>query len=261
MLRPAFTIAWSRTVHRSIMSPKSGTKPSSNSFAALSQSNDILEEATMCKSSRVSSTSASTSSAADTQHKSLKPLQDPIVWVDLEMTGLDLEKHTIIEIAVIITDGELNRVIEGPATAIHASDKVLETMNEWCIEHHGKSGLTQRVKDSTVDMAEAQRLVLDFVRLHIPDANAGVLAGNSIHVDRSFLVKHMPELISHLHYRIIDVSTIKELAKRWFPKECKNAPRKRLEHTALSDIRESVEELKYWRQAVFKNNGKGTTKR
>jgi oligoribonuclease len=195
--------------------------------------------------------------AARPQSSSSSKLKEPLVWIDLEMTGLDTNLHTIIEIACILTDGELDRRIEGPAIAIHHSAEVLSGMNEWCIEHHGKSGLTQRCKDSTIDLEEAEQQVLAFIKQHIPDEGKGILAGNSIHVDRMFLCKYMPDLIAHLHYRIVDVSTVKELAKRWFPSACRRAPKKVLAHTALSDVRESIEELQYYRKAVFLSGGKG----
>jgi oligoribonuclease len=195
--------------------------------------------------------------AARPQSSSSSKLKEPLVWIDLEMTGLDTNLHTIIEIAVILTDGELDRRIEGPAIAVHHSDEVLSGMNEWCVEHHGKSGLTQRCKDSTIDLKEAEQQVLAFIKQHIPDEGKGILAGNSIHVDRMFLCKYMPDLIAHLHYRIVDVSTVKELAKRWFPSASRRAPKKVLAHTALSDVRESIEELQYYRKAVFLSGGKG----
>ncbi|KAG2446222.1 hypothetical protein HXX76_000814 [Chlamydomonas incerta] len=179
-------------------------------------------------------------------------LRNPLVWVDLEMTGLDIEKDTIIEMACIITDGDLERSVQGPATAIHHSDEVLEHMNDWCKEHHGASGLTARVRQSTVDMAAAEEMLLGFIAEHTEEGMAQ-LAGNSVHVDRIFLLKHMPRVVAHLNYRIVDVSSIKELARRWFPKTYRKAPRKALAHTALSDIKESIEELKYYRKAVFKD--------
>jgi oligoribonuclease len=198
-----------------------------------------------------------------------KSLKEPIVWVDLEMTGLDVNSCTIMEIAVIVTDGALNVSIEGPEIAIHHSEEALASMNEWCIEHHGKSGLTQRCRESRVTLAEAEQRVLEFVQKYTKEKWAP-LAGNSIHCDRQFLEvswlknalqissladgsdcllqKYMPKLTDHLHYRIIDVTSVKELCKRWYKKDFTQMPRKVLAHTALSDIRESIQELRYYQQ-------------
>ncbi|KXZ56133.1 hypothetical protein GPECTOR_1g112 [Gonium pectorale] len=224
---------------------------STNSFAALEPHGDDESVAT----SRVDKSNASTSSE---EHDQLskpggrKSLKNPLVWVDLEMTGLDIERDTIIEVACIITDGELQRMVQGPATAIHHDDSVLESMNDWCKEHHGKSGLTQRVRESAVSLREAEDQLLAFIQEHVEE-NAAQLAGNSIHVDRLFLLKYMPRVTAYLNYRIVDVSSIKELSRRWFPKAYRKAPRKAMAHTALSDIKESIEELKYYRKAVFKH--------
>ncbi|MEW5303209.1 MAG: hypothetical protein WDW36_005922 [Sanguina aurantia] len=170
------------------------------------------------------------------------------------MTGLEIDKDTIIEIACIVTDGSLETQIEGPVFAIHQSDAVLAGMNAWCIEHHGVSGLTQRCRESTVTMAEAEAGILEFVQQYVPH-NGAPLAGNSVHVDRMFLNKYMPEFLSHLHYRIIDVSSVGELAKRWFTHVWAKAPRKTMAHTAMSDIRESIKELQYYQSKVFKPKG------
>eukprot|EP00455_Lapot_gusevi_P029123 TRINITY_DN3118_c0_g1_i4.p1 TRINITY_DN3118_c0_g1~~TRINITY_DN3118_c0_g1_i4.p1 ORF type:complete len:239 (-),score=33.33 TRINITY_DN3118_c0_g1_i4:37-753(-) len=180
-------------------------------------------------------------------------LQDPLIWVDLEMTGLDLEKNSIMEIAVLISDGQLVHILEGPEIAIHQSEEMLNNMNEWCIQHHGSSGLTQRCRESTISMEQAEEQVLAFLQKYTA---AGVcpLAGNSVSVDRTFLQRYMPRVASHLHYRTVDVSTVKELCRRWFPQELAAAPRKVLAHTALSDIYESIKELRYYRTAVFKQN-------
>lgn len=214
-----------------------------NSFSALEHVGEEEEAAVASKPEASSSSSGK--------------LKEPLVWIDLEMTGLEIDQHTIIEIACIVTDGELSRCIEGPAIAIHHTDEVLSGMNEWCVEHHGKSGLTQRCKDSKIDLKEAEQQVLSFIKTYIPDENKGILAGNSIHVDRMFLNKYMPDLIKHLHYRIVDVSTVKELARRWFPSASRRAPKKVLAHTALSDVRESIQELQYYRKAIFLSGGKG----
>lgn len=171
-----------------------------------------------------------------------------LVWMDLEMTGLDPEIDTILEIATIITDGQLNIVAEGPNLAIHQPDNVLDNMNEWCKQHHGESGLTDRVRESKVSLSEAEQLTLDFIKAHVPERSSP-LCGNSIHQDRRFLVKYMPETEAYLHYRNVDVSTVKELVRRWYPKLPQ--PAKRGDHLALADIRESISELQYYREKVF----------
>ncbi|KAG2497887.1 hypothetical protein HYH03_004153 [Edaphochlamys debaryana] len=222
----------------------------SNSFAALDGADEEVSMASVQKSAD------SGSSQDEAKHGGTgvvrRRLKNPLVWVDLEMTGLDVERDTIIEVACIITDGDLGKEVQGPATAIHHSDAVLESMNDWCKEHHGKSGLTQRVRESTVSMEQAEQDLLDFVQQHCEEGMAQ-LAGNSIHVDRMFLLKYMPRVTSYLNYRIVDVSSIKELSRRWFPQAYRKAPRKKLAHTALSDIRESIEELRYYRKTVFKS--------
>jgi len=172
-----------------------------------------------------------------------------LVWMDLEMTGLEPETDTILEIATIITDSELNTVAEGPALAIHQPDAVLDAMDHWCRKHHGKSGLTRRVRVSTVSMADAERQTLDFIRLHTPERTSP-LCGNSIHQDRRFLVRYMPQLEAWMHYRNIDVSTVKELARRWYPDM--EPPAKRGMHLAMDDIRESIAELHYYRERIFR---------
>lgn len=171
-----------------------------------------------------------------------------LVWMDLEMTGLDPEVDTILEIATIITDGDLNIVAEGPNIAIHQPDEVLESMNDWCKQHHGQSGLTARVKASPTSLAEAENVTLEFIRRYVPE-RVSPLCGNSIHQDRRFLVRYMPALEAHLHYRNIDVSTVKEIVSRWYPALA--IPAKRGEHLALADIRESISELSYYREKVF----------
>lgn len=173
-----------------------------------------------------------------------------LVWMDLEMTGLDAAVDKIIEIATVVTDIDLNIIDQGPELVIHQADDVLENMNDWCKEHHGDSGLTNRVRDSVVTEAEAEAKTLDFLKLHVLEYQAP-LCGNSIHQDRNFLVKHMPDLHSYLHYRNIDVSSIKELTFRWYPDLPKF--KKQGKHTALEDIIESIEELKYYRRMIFKN--------
>ncbi|XP_054873427.1 small fragment nuclease [Amphiprion ocellaris] len=174
-----------------------------------------------------------------------------MVWVDLEMTGLDIEKDHIIEMACIITDSDLNILAEGPNLIINQPDELLEGMSEWCKEHHGKSGLTQAVRDSKITLEQAEYEFLSFIRQHTPPGQCP-LAGNSVHADKRFLDKYMPQFMYHLHYRIIDVSTIKELSRRWFPEEFKMVPHKKATHRALDDIQESIIELQYYRANIFK---------
>ncbi|KAN0053007.1 hypothetical protein ACTA71_012488 [Dictyostelium dimigraforme] len=177
-----------------------------------------------------------------------------MVWVDLEMTGLDISKDVILEMAIVITDAELNVIEKGPNLVIHRSEEVLKNMNDWCIEHHGKdftkrSGLTEDVRNSKISLEEAEKIMLEFVRKHT-DKGICPLAGNTVHEDRRFLLKEMPTFAEHLHYRIIDVSTIKELSRRWYPYI--PSPKKVCGHRALQDIEESIEELKSYRVTVFK---------
>jgi len=171
-----------------------------------------------------------------------------MLWMDLEMTGLDPERNTILEIATIITDAQLNTVAEGPALVIHHDQQALDAMNEWCVRQHGESGLSRRVLDSNTTLAEAEAATLGFVRQYIPE-RASPLCGNSIHQDRRFLVKAMPRLEAWLHYRNIDVSSIKELARRWYPSL--KIPVKSGAHLALDDVRESIAELKFYREKIF----------
>jgi oligoribonuclease len=177
--------------------------------------------------------------------------QPLLVWMDLEMTGLDVDREHIIEIATLVTDASLEVVAEGPELVVHQPDSILDAMDAWNKEHHGGSGLTDRVRASRVTVADAERLTLEFVKAHCGERTAP-LAGNSIHQDRLFLRKYMPALEGYLHYRMVDVSTVKELARRWYPGELAAAPAKRETHRALDDIRESIEELRYYRRVIFK---------
>ena len=172
-----------------------------------------------------------------------------LVWIDLEMSGLDPDKEMILEIATIITDSELNVLEEGPCLAVHQSDEILNRMDEWNTTHHNASGLVKRVRQSTITDAEAEIQTLKFINKYcLPKSSP--LCGNSIGQDRKFLEKYMPDLANHLHYRNIDVSSVKELVQRWYPKGPK-PPRKKEAHLALSDIRESVQELVFYRQHYF----------
>ena len=173
-----------------------------------------------------------------------------IVWMDLEMSGLDPSVERILEIAVSVTDGELNVLADGPDLVIHQPDDLLERMDEWNTKHHGQSGLVERVRASSIDEEEAGRQVLAFLKEHSSEKMAP-LAGNSIHQDRRFLVKYLPEVEYWLHYRNIDVSTIKELVRRWHPAEYAGRPKKQGNHRAMDDLKESIDELRYYREAIF----------
>lgn len=171
---------------------------------------------------------------------------DNLIWVDLEMTGLDPETDKVIEIATIVTDKDLNILAEGPVLAIYQDDDTLKNMNEWCVVQHGKSGLTKRVKDSTIDEAEASRRTIEFLKDWVPEGKSP-MCGNTICQDRRFMVKHMPELEQYFHYRHVDVSTLKELARRWKPSILPGFT-KSATHLALDDIRESIAECAYYRE-------------
>ncbi len=176
---------------------------------------------------------------------------DRLVWVDCEMTGLDLHRDALIEIAALVTDSELRILDEGIDLVIKAPDELLDTMQPVVQEMHAHSGLTDAVRASTVTLAEAEQLVLEHLRTHVPDARTVPLCGNSIATDRAFLARDMPELDGFLHYRMVDVSSIKELTRRWYPRVYFSQPQKGLAHRALADIRESIRELRYYRGTVF----------
>jgi len=175
---------------------------------------------------------------------------DYLVWIDCEMTGLDVNRERIIEIATLVTDGEMNIVAEGPELVIHQSDELLAAMDEWNTSHHGDSGLTERVRASTISDEDAQAQTLAFLAEHCVERKCP-LAGNSIHHDRVFLERYMPKLEAFVHYRNVDVSTVKELARRWYPDVVARAPKKAEKHRALDDIRESIAELRFYRENVF----------
>jgi oligoribonuclease len=178
--------------------------------------------------------------------------QDPnaLIWIDLEMTGLNPDTDRIIEIATIITDSQLNVVAQGPVLAVHQPDAIMNSMDEWNTRTHGGSGLTQRVKESTLSEVEVERQTLQFLQQYVPK-NKSPLCGNSICQDRRFLARSMPTLESYLHYRNLDVSSIKELVRRWKPEIAPGFEKKNT-HKALDDILESIAELKYYREHFFK---------
>lgn len=179
-----------------------------------------------------------------------KQINDPLVWIDAEMTGLDPERDALIEVAVVITDGDLNIVDPGIDVLIKPSEEALAHMNDFVRQMHTSSGLLDELADG-VSMDEARRQVMEYIRHFVPTPKKALLAGNSVGTDKSFLVVNMPEVIDHLHYRLIDVSSIKELAKRWHRKAFEESPQKFGGHRALGDIRDSIQELAYYRRALF----------
>jgi len=178
-------------------------------------------------------------------------VRDEMVWIDCEMTGLDLGSDRLIEIAALVTDADLNVLGEGIDVVIHADDAALNGMVDVVAKMHRSSGLTEEVRASTIDLATAEELVMDYIRSHVPQARTAPLAGNSIATDRGFLARDMPTLDDYLHYRMIDVSSIKELCRRWYPKIYYGQPEKGLAHRALADIEESIRELRYYRRIAF----------
>ncbi|KAL2316924.1 hypothetical protein Fmac_030800 [Flemingia macrophylla] len=175
----------------------------------------------------------------------------PLVWIDLEMTGLDIEVDRILEIACIITDGNLTKSVEGPDLVIHQTKECLDKMGEWCQSHHAESGLTKKVLQSSITEREAEKQVIEFVKKHV-SAYTPLLAGNSVYVDFQFLKKYMPDLASLFPHVLVDVSSVKALCIRWYPRDQKNAPLKSNRHRAMDDIRESIEELRYYKENIFK---------
>ncbi len=178
-------------------------------------------------------------------------MTDRLVWIDCEMTGLDLAKDALIEIAVLVTDAELNVLGEGVDLVIHADDEALANMPDVVRDMHARSGLTEEVRRSTMTLEEAERRALAYIREHVPDPQTAPLAGNSIATDRGFIARDMPALDSHLHYRMVDVSSVKELVRRWYPRVYYAKPEKGLAHRALADIKESIGELRYYRRTAF----------
>ncbi|KSW25548.1 MULTISPECIES: oligoribonuclease [unclassified Pseudomonas] len=179
-------------------------------------------------------------------------MQNPqnLIWIDLEMTGLDPDRDVIIEMATIVTDSELNILAEGPVIAVHQSEETLAGMDEWNTRQHGQSGLTQRVRESITDAAQAEAMTLAFLEKWVPK-RASPICGNSICQDRRFLYRYMPKLEAYFHYRNLDVSTLKELAARWAP-QVRDGFKKGNTHLALDDIRESIAELRYYRETFIK---------
>ena len=178
------------------------------------------------------------------------PQNDRLVWIDLEMTGLSTESDEIVEIAAIVTEADLTEIDPGVSFVIKPGDKALTHMDDFVTNMHTESGLITEIPDG-LSLADAQDKVLTYIKGHIPEEGKGQLAGSSVYVDRGFLAKYMPDIDQYLHYRLIDVSSIKELSRRWYPKVYFNTPDKTGNHRALADIRESIAELRYYREAVF----------
>jgi oligoribonuclease len=174
-----------------------------------------------------------------------------LVWMDLEMTGLDPARHVIVEIATLVTDDDLNVTAEGPDIVVHQPPEALEQMDDFVRKMHERSGLLDRITSSTTSLVDAGAATRDFIRAHAGEPKTVPLAGNSIGTDRRFLATQLPEIEEYLHYRSVDVSTVKELCRRWYPEAFAGAPKKEGAHRALDDIRESIEELRYYRSAIF----------
>ncbi len=188
-----------------------------------------------------------------TRPSGLAEADDRLVWIDLEMTGLEPARHTIVEIACLITNSELELVDDGIDIVVHATPVELAEMDDFVRNMHTKSGLLPAIEASTVELADAGRTVLDYIRSHVPSKRSSPLCGNSIGVDRRFLAAYLPELDEYLHYRSIDVSSLKELCRRWYPADYRGRPGKAESHRALDDIRESVAELRYYRATILKS--------
>lgn len=184
----------------------------------------------------------------------IAPKNDRLVWIDLEMTGLDPKRHVIVEVAAIITDGNLNVIGEGIDLVVHATEAELAEMDDFVTNMHANSGLDKEIRESTTTLREAEDAVLTLIAEHCDPEHPAPLAGNSIATDRTFIRAYMPRLDEALHYRMIDVSTIKELSRRWFPRAYYNQPDKGMAHRALQDIIESIRELDYYRRSVFRTD-------
>lgn len=186
--------------------------------------------------------------------ENVAPKNDRLVWIDLEMTGLDIHTHTIVEVAALVTDADLNIIGEGVDLVVHATEEELSKMDDFVTNMHASSGLTEEIRNSTVSLAEAEDAVLALIEEHCDPEHPAPLAGNSIATDRSFIREHMPRLDAALHYRMIDVSSLKELSRRWEPRVYFNQPDKGLAHRALADIIESIRELDYYRRALLRKD-------
>ncbi|MGY0230921.1 oligoribonuclease [Longispora urticae] len=178
-------------------------------------------------------------------------MSELLVWIDCEMTGLDLGRDALIEVAALVTDPELNVLGDGVDIVIKAPDELLNGMVEVVRKMHSKSGLTKEVRNATVTVGQAEEMIMEYVSQHVPNPRTAPLCGNSIATDRGFIARDMPILDAHLHYRMIDVSSIKELARRWYPRTYYGQPAKGLAHRALADIKESIRELEYYRRTLF----------
>ncbi|PID38295.1 MAG: oligoribonuclease [Proteobacteria bacterium] len=179
-----------------------------------------------------------------------KETDDRMVWIDLEMSGLDPDKERVLEMALLVTDGALEIIAEGPEVVLKQDDALLEGMDAWNRKHHGESGLIERVRASEVDDAAADALAVEFLRAHCPEGRCP-LAGSSVHQDRRFISRYLPRLDNYLNYRLVDVSSVKELVRRWLPTIYARRPEKRGLHRAMDDIRESIDELRYYRKHAF----------
>jgi oligoribonuclease len=175
---------------------------------------------------------------------------DRLVWIDCEMTGLDPSFDEIVEIACIVTDAELTELDEGITLVVKPGEKSFASMDDFVVNMHTVSGLIEEIPDG-IALGDAEQQILDYVKTHVPEARKAPLAGSSVYVDRGFLARYMPELDAHLHYRLVDVSSVKELTRRWYPRVYFASPEKKGNHRALGDIRDSISELRYYRDAVF----------
>ncbi|XP_059475710.1 oligoribonuclease isoform X2 [Neocloeon triangulifer] len=218
-----------------------------NSLKAYSNSFKLLGIAKRISSSKFCTMEKAGNSMIDAP----RTLKNPLVWIDLEMSGLNVETDKILEFACLLSDGQLENVKEGPSYVIHQSDDVLDNMNEWCTNQHSKTGLTESCRKSTVSEADAEKWVMEFLEENGIKQGEARLAGNTVYMDRLFLAKYMPKIDQHLHYRIVDVSSVKELCKYWYPSKFYQAPNKEGNHRAMEDIYASLKELKYYREKIF----------
>lgn len=227
---------------------KASTAPLSSSKNARKTVGTEKQKASTSTSSRMEGKESTKQSEEQSPCTSLKR---PLVWIDLEMTGLKVEDDRILEIACIITDGQLDKTVEGPYLIINQSEECLARMNEWCQDHHSASGLVEEVRKSKVTEQEAEQQVMEFVKKYTSNAVPS-LAGNSVYVDYMFLKKYMPNLADLFSHILVDVSSIRALCCRWYPKDAENVPPKKQLHRAMDDIKESIAELKYLRKTIFK---------